>query len=126
MKLRMKGDSLRLRLTRGEVQQLAEAGRVEERVHISPRGVLVYRVQRAPGAAALGATFENGVIEIQVPEGVAREWCASELVTLDAVQRDGAADLRIVVEKDFACLAPRSDEDETDNFPHPKDRSSAT
>jgi hypothetical protein len=66
------------------------------------------------------------VIEIQVPEGVAREWCASELVTLDAVQRDGAADLRIVVEKDFACLAPRSDEDEADNFPHPKERSSAT
>jgi hypothetical protein len=126
MKLRMKGDSLRLRLTRGEVQQLAEVGRVEELVHISPRGVLVYRVQSTAAAAALGATFENGVIEIQVPEGVAREWCASELVTLDAVQRDGAADLRIVVEKDFACLAQRSDEDEADNFPHPKERSSAT
>jgi hypothetical protein len=121
----MKGDSLRLRLTRGEVQQLAEVGRVEERVHISTHGVLVYRVRRAPAVAALGATFENGVIEIQVPEGVAREWCESELVTLDAVQHDGATDLHIVVEKDFACLAPRSDEDEADNFPHPKDRSPA-
>jgi hypothetical protein len=82
-------------------------------------------VQRTPAAAALGATFADGVIEIQVPEGVAREWCASERVTLDGVQHDGAAALRIVVEKDFACLAPRSDEDESDNFPHPKDRSPA-
>jgi hypothetical protein len=121
----MKGDSLRLRLTRGEVAQLAQSGRVEEEVHISPRGLLIYRVQRTPAAAALGATFADGVIEIQVPEGVAREWCASEVVTLDGVQHDGAAALRIVVEKDFACLAPRSDEDESDNFPHPKDRSPA-
>jgi hypothetical protein len=123
MKLRMKGDSLRLRLTRAEVQQLAAEGRVEERVSISADGVLVYRLKRTPAAAALGATFENGVIEIQVPEHAAREWCESELVTLDNVQRRGAVDLRIVVEKDFACLAPRSDEDESDNFRHPKDRS---
>jgi hypothetical protein len=121
----MKGDSLRLRLTRGEVAQLAQSGRVEEEVHIGRRGLLIYRVQRTPAAAALGATFADGVIEIQVPEGVAREWCASEVVTLDGVQHDGAAALRIVVEKDFACLAPRSDEDESDNFPHPKDRSPA-
>jgi hypothetical protein len=118
----MKGDSLRLRLTRGEVQQLEAVGRVEERVHIGAHGVLIYRLQRAPGAAALGATFEGGVLEIQVPEGAAREWCTSELVTLEQVQRHGASAVRIVVEKDFACLAPRADEDEADNFPHPEDR----
>jgi hypothetical protein len=123
VKLRMKGDSLRLRLTRAEVQQLAQTGSVEERVHISAQGVLVYRIRGVPPQAALGATFDNGVIEIQVPEHTAREWCESELVTLDAVQRHGAVDLRIVVEKDFACLAPRSDEDESDNFRHPNDRS---
>ncbi len=27
--------------------------------------------------------------------------------------------LSILVEKDFACLAPREDEDETDMYPHP-------
>jgi hypothetical protein len=119
----MKGDSLRLRLTRGEVQQLAQSGRVEEHVHIGAHGLLIYRVQRAPTAAAVGASFNNGVIEIQVPDATAREWCDSELVTLDVVQHQDAVDLRIIVEKDFACLAPRSDEDESDNFPHPKDRS---
>jgi hypothetical protein len=28
--------------------------------------------------------------------------------------------LKILVEKDFACLAPREGEDESDMFPHPK------
>jgi hypothetical protein len=123
MKLRIKGDSLRLRLTRGEVQQLAQSGTVEERVHITPEAMLVYRVKRAPRAATLGATFAAGVVEIQVPERSALEWCASDLVTLEHVQPHGAVRLHIVVEKDFACLAPRTEEDESDNFRHPEDRS---
>jgi hypothetical protein len=120
----MKGDSLRLRLTRGEVQELQQAGRVEERVHIGAHGVLTYRLQRAPGAASLGASFEGGVIEVQVPEAAALKWCTSDLVTLDHVQRHGASAVRIIIEKDFACLGPRADEDESGNFPHPKERSS--
>jgi hypothetical protein len=123
MKLRLRADSLRLRLTRPEVQQLAQSGSVEERVHITPPGILVYRLKRTKTAATLGATYENGVVEIQIPEDLARAWCASELVTLAHVQPHGEVRLRIVVEKDYACLAPREDEDETDNFQHPKDRS---
>jgi hypothetical protein len=123
MKLRLRADSLRLRLTRPEVQQLAQSGSVEERVHITPPGILVYRLKRTKTAATLGATYENGVVEIQIPEDLARAWCASELVTLAHVQPHGEVRLRIVVEKDYACLAAREDEDETDNFQHPKDRS---
>jgi hypothetical protein len=124
VKLRIKGDSLRLRLTRAEVQQLADSGSVEERVHMTPSGVLVYRLARTTEAATLGASFVAGVVEIQVPEKTALDWCASDLVTLEHVQPHGAVRLRIVVEKDFACLAPRADEDESDNFPHPDEGSS--
>jgi hypothetical protein len=123
MKLRIKGDSLRLRLTRGEVAQLAHSGSVEEQVHIMPKSVLVYRIKRAPAAAALGASFAAGVVEIQVPDAAALAWCASDRVTLEQVQAHGEVRLRIVVEKDFACLAPRADEDESDHFRHPDDRS---
>jgi hypothetical protein len=119
VKLRVRGDSLRLRLTRGEVQQLGQSGAVEERVHIAPDRALVYRLQRASAAATLCATFENGVVEIQVPETQARAWCESDLVTLEHVQAYAEVRLRIVVEKDYACLAPREDEDEADKFPHP-------
>ena len=32
---------------------------------------------------------------------------------------DDGDSLKILVERDFACLAPREDEDESDMFPHP-------
>jgi hypothetical protein len=125
VKLRIKGDSLRLRLTRGEVEQLAAQGCVEEQVHFSPQAKLIYRLQRVPSRAPLGARLADGVIEIQVSEHEAERWCTTDLVTLDHTQEKGGAHLKIVVEKDWACLAPREDEDESDNFRHPKDRSAA-
>jgi hypothetical protein len=120
MKLRIKGATLRLRLTQGEIGALLEEGLVEERVPFAPGVSLVYRLRRDAGAGEISASFRNGVVEILVPEGAARGWCTSELVTLAHEQAlpDGA--LRITLEKDFACLAPREGEDETDNFPHPE------
>jgi hypothetical protein len=57
---------------------------------------------------------------ILVPAATADEWCVSQQVTLAQVQGVGSAALSITLEKDFACLAPRADEDESDNFPHPE------
>jgi hypothetical protein len=125
VKLRIKGDSLRLRLTRGEVDRLASHGSVEEQVHFSAEATFAYRLTRVSARAPLGARFAHGVIEIDVSEQAAERWCTSDLVSLDHTQQRGGSRLRILVEKDWACLAPREDEDESDNFRHPKDRSAA-
>jgi hypothetical protein len=59
-------------------------------------------------------------VEVRVPEKSARQWANSNEVGLSALQPLSAGDeLRILVEKDFACLAPREDEDESDNFENP-------
>lgn len=119
MKLRIKGPTLRLRLTQGEIRALLEEGVVEERVPFAPGASLVYRLRRDAGCSEISASFRNGVVEILVPEGSAREWCTSERVTLAHEQALPEEALRITLEKDFACLAPREGEDESDNFPHP-------
>jgi len=119
MKLRIKGPTLRLRLTQPEIRALLEEGAVEERVPFAPGVSLVYRLRRDAGSGEISASFRNGVVEILVPERSAREWCTSELVTLVHEQTLPDGSLRITLEKDFACLAPREGEDETDNFPHP-------
>ena len=119
MKLRIKGASLRLRLTQGEVRALAAGGQVEEHVPFA-NGQLTYRLSRDAGATSLQASFSGGVLAVRIPEAQALHWCAGEEVTLAGTQPAGADTLRITVEKDFACLAPRSDEDESDNFPHPE------
>jgi hypothetical protein len=120
MKLRIKGASLRLRLTQGEVRALAEAGRVEEQVPFGGGVSFTYRLRRDAAATGLSASFGSGVLEVRVPEAQARAWCASQEVTLAGTQEAAAQVLRITVEKDFACLAPRSGEDESDNYPHPE------
>jgi hypothetical protein len=48
------------------------------------------------------------------------QWATSEQVSIEANEAlDDGDSLKILVEKDFACLAPREDEDETDMYPHP-------
>ena len=120
MKLRIKGDSLRLRLTKGEVSQLDTDGLVEDQVRFSGGAALIYRLRSDARAEALTASFTQGAVEIRVPEKSARSWAGSDEVTLAGAQPISASDeLRIVVEKDFACLAPREGEDESDNFENP-------
>ena len=122
MKLRIKGDSLRLRLTQSEVSELEEQGTVEDRVRFGGGAALVYRLRRDPRAAAVTASFANGAVEVQLPERAALGWCKSNEVTLSGEQAAAAdAELRIVVEKDFACLTVREGEDESDNFPNPNE-----
>lgn len=118
MKLRVRGDSLRLRLGQGEVARFAAEGALAEATGFGPGSELV--VALAFGDR-LGATFEGSRITVAVPAELARRWAASDDVGLEGTQSigDGRA-LRILVEKDYACLKPRAEEDETDAYPHPK------
>ena len=120
MKLRIKGPTLRLRLTQGEIGALAEHGVVEERVPFAPNVDLVYRLRRDSHAREISASYREGVVEVRIPEATARDWCTSEVVTLAHAQPLPQGALQITLEKDFACLSPRADEDESDNFPHPQ------
>jgi hypothetical protein len=119
MKLRIKGDSVRLRLTQSEVRALTEQGSVADAVQFSPESRLEYRVRRA-AVDTLTASFEGNVIEVCVPDEMARAWAGSDLVTLEYTRHTPAGELRLIVEKDFTCLVPRAGEDEADHFPHPR------
>lgn len=119
MKLRIKGDSLRLRLTQGEVRELAERGAVADHVHFAPGVELTYGIRRDEKVSTLTAHYGGNSIEIRVPDAVAREWCATDMVTLEYSTPTAQGHLRLVVEKDFSCLVPRVGEDETDHLAHP-------
>jgi hypothetical protein len=120
VKLRIKGDSLRLRLTQGEVHSLALGERVEERTRFGSGQVLVYRLCDGGAAAAAEVSFTGGVLEVRLPPAELRAWCAGEGATFEASLPHEEGVLRLLVEKDFACLKPRVDEDESDHFPHPE------
>jgi hypothetical protein len=101
MKLRIKGDSLRLRVTEGELENLAATGSVEERIRFGAGRALAYRLAIDPQASELTAHFDQDVIEVRLPEAAAREWSGTNRVALETVQSQDGVDLKIFVEKDF-------------------------
>lgn len=120
MKLRIKGDSLRLRLTQAEMRSLAERGEVEDRVSFPGGAALKYRLRVSDKTDYIAATYESNLIDVLIPKPLAERWWGTDLVTLSASQPLTAGELRLVLEKDWACLAPREGEDESDQFPHPE------
>ena len=49
-----------------------------------------------------------------LPESMALDWCNTDRVGIEGT----AGEVRVLVEKDWQCLAPR-DEDESDAYAHP-------
>lgn len=106
MKIRMKGNSLRLRLTRSEVAELADLGTVVERVEF-PNAELIYELQSSSDIGEPVASFENGGIRVVVSEAEARDWAATNRVGI-ATQ---CGPLSLLIEKDFQCLHGDQDPD---------------
>jgi hypothetical protein len=124
MKLRIRGNSLRLRLTQGEVAELAERGRVDDAIAFGgePSARLGYGIVCSDEVKALAAQLGPTAIVVTLPTSVARAWAASDEVSLAAQQPIGGGEmLRLLVEKDFACPKPRASEDDGDAFPNPNE-----
>jgi hypothetical protein len=121
MKLRIRGNSIRLRLTQSEVDQLGSTGTVKESIEFgSASPAFSYQLSTTVDNDAVRATFEDHCLSISIPASEAENWMRSEQVSLEEVQPiDGGKFIRILLEKDFACLTERDGEDDTDAFPNP-------
>lgn len=124
MKLRAKHNSIRLRLTQSETVRLAETGKVEETIEfgLEPESHFVYVLEKSAATSDVLAFFEGRKIRVLVPETQADNWINASEVGIEAEQTIGnGKTLRILIEKDFACLAPRRSggADDADAFPHP-------
>jgi hypothetical protein len=122
MKLRIKGNSIRLRLLRSEVERFAAAGQISETVEFGPGPTSFFRYTLliSPDVKTTSAEFRGNEIAIMVPEATARMWIKSDMVGFDIAQPIGNGDtLSILVEKDFVCLDRPNDPDREDAFPNP-------
>ncbi len=122
MKLRILGDTLRLRLSQSEVSRFEAEGAVEAAIHFGPGDdeALVYRLVREPEGTAIRATLRGRTITVHVPADRAREWTDTDQVGFDHAQPLGEdRTLHILVEKDFKCAIARPGEEDYDGFPNP-------
>ena len=120
MKLRIRGNSVRFRVTKGELDAIAEAGSAEDAVRFSPTAELRYRID-VKSSGPVTAAFEGSSVKVVLPRPLVERWLGAEEVSIYAEQPLGEGGvLKILVEKDFTCLAPRDDEDDSDLFANPQ------
>ena len=121
MKLRIKGDSLRLRVSRSEVAQLLVGDCVEETIHFGQQedAKLTYALQRDPSVNKPTVRYTQNRVAVLVPSDQAIVWCVTDQVGIaEDISLGNLGSLSLLLEKDFACL-DRSDEDNRDTFPNP-------
>jgi hypothetical protein len=128
MKLRIRGDSMRLRLKRSEVDRLAAGISIVEETHF-PGAVLTYRLDVSENSS-FSAAFDNGTLSLSLPKSKVLHWANTDDVSLFAEQKvSGSGSLSLLIEKDFKCLEPghhRDCADDEDTFPHPAAQSTGT
>ncbi|RWY57502.1 DUF7009 family protein [Mucilaginibacter gilvus] len=112
MKIRIKGNSLRYRLTKSDVATLATNGFIEETTHFGTQ-VLRYALRRGM-VSSLSATFEDNTITIHMPDQMIEEWVHTDRIGFE----NSNSAMYLLVEKDFVCLDNVA-EDQSDNYPNP-------
>ena len=121
MKLRIKGNSVRLRLMQSEVATFQKTGKVSEMIDFGTN-TLVYQIQKTENDT-IKATFENQTITVFIPNEIGQSWANSNQISIESALLLKGKVLKILVEKDFKCLTDRPSEDESDAYPHPKEGS---
>ena len=121
MKLRLRENSIRLRLLRSEVEQLKNQGSVSESIRFSRDQVLAYTLRIDKGVENISASFDNEGILIRVPSEAAEHWLETAEVGLEEAQVvHEDLTLNLLIEKDFVCLTRPMEGDNLDAFPNPE------
>ncbi len=118
MKLRIKGNSIRLRLSKSEVSKLAATGYLEEQTSFGETQ-FVYALQSVESANELAANLDLNKLTMFVPYILVKDWPDNNVVGFDVSKPlpDGNQ-LYLLLEKDFACL-DHTTEDQSDNYENP-------
>ena len=119
MKIRIKGNSIRYRLTKTEIDTFRKNGWLEEKTEFLKDSSFHYRLEKRPGIENMEASFSGNRICIFVPENIAAEWTTTDVVGFDTKMKiDEGKELFLLIEKDFVCL-DHTFEDQSDNYPNP-------
>lgn len=118
MKIRIRGNSVRFRLTKNEVEQLCREKFIEEKTNF-PNLDFIYAV-KVSDTKHLDIDFANNKVSLQISEELLQGWDTNSKVGYShSLLTPNSKTIDILLEKDFTCLEDRG-EDESNNYPNPK------
>jgi hypothetical protein len=124
MKLRIRSNSVRVRVDRRDLAELLDRGRVLDVLCFGPGSAHTFTYAVMIGAAPPGrmfADYASGLLVLTIDPVTAEVWAAGDRVGFDQEQAVEGGTVRVILEKDFACLdRPAGDEAEDAwAFPNP-------
>jgi hypothetical protein len=121
MKLRIKGNSLRFRLSKSDVARLAQSGEITETVYLGPAPELKlsYALKVSRSQDALSVSYAEQTVTVSLSSEAVGRWAGAETeVGIYGRFDTGRVPLELMIEKDFACL-DRSEKENEDTFSNP-------
>lgn len=112
MKIRIKDNSVRFRLTQSEVALLGQTGSVSCITEFVNRPLL-YTIESTVDHE-ISISFIENQITLKMPDENVKEWISTDRVGFDG--QSGV--VKVLIEKDFVCI-DNSAEDQSDNYPNP-------
>jgi hypothetical protein len=120
MKLRIKGNAIRLRLTKSELKTLKVAKKISEKTNFGINNCFHYVLSTSEMSTELEVIYDQQGIHVIIPSILANDWIMTDEVSIHLEKVvDQENTLQVLIEKDFQCLKVREGEDESDQFPNP-------
>ncbi len=118
MKIRIKGNSVRFRLSKTEIEKFKQTGLLTEQTEFGD-SIFSYAIKADAACEELKASFANNTLTVIVPAPIHQEWTNSDVVGFENKWAfSQGKELFILIEKDFVCL-DNTFEDQSDNYPNP-------
>ena len=119
MKIRIKDNSIRLRLTKTDVSDLGKKGIVRCQTVLSPSQIFKYCLKTDSTIPQMHAEFLQNEITVILDQKSADTLTKTDEITVKGFQENGEKEqLFILVEKDLKCLDP-THEDQSDMYDNP-------
>ncbi len=120
MKIRIKGNSIRLRLTKTDVANLKETRSVSKQTILAPGQVFSYELTADTAAENISARFADNRITVTLSGEAFKTLTETDEITVQGNQENGESDsLFLLIEKDLKCL-DTTFEDQSDMYENPK------
>ena len=119
MKIRIKGNSKRYRLTKTEVETFCKTGRFQESTDIGD-ATFTYALQSKQGIDTIDAQFQADTITLFLETNKSKNWFQTNQIGFShSLKSTNGSVLTLLIEKDFVCT-DETVEDQSDNYPNPK------
>ncbi|MFT5723636.1 MAG: hypothetical protein ACI9JN_000753 [Bacteroidia bacterium] len=115
MKIRINGDTIRLRLSQTEVAEIGKFNPVAQTTDFGDTQ-FTYSLDTHITPLPISATYADNHMRISINQNIAALWANSDEV---GISSNAAVKPSILIEKDFQCLTVRAGEDESDLFENP-------